>query len=616
MVNSSGALVREDCEIEGSREVFNLSIGSEITAYERSQTAAGVVRYRSRYGWLSEYRRDGQKEPLLELLSLPSVADLTSGYGTPSKESVAALSKDPGKRRLVEAMTLRESTCSAIVRIHSNLRHVASYLSRLCIVESNNLRTRVITVVQPSVAALLANSLSNIFRSFLTYPMDFLSEGDVLTMDSTTSMRRRLSDSLPSINLEFDKSEYKFFSDLKKAGKKSGRAAVTFNHSEEKGSKKGGLGGRRSGRSKGCGDVDVNTAPQERQSVRVDGAAACLYAGAVVRYVLLPVLEDRNGHLNTFIVKALLTNGVIDAFLESTIFVLSALSSAVEMIKERSARESGRLLENNDRSIVQIAGSYEGLKNTPVFLSRCGRCALHALPSMLGLVRKLVQRELYMKSAVTVSMLEFGCDNEPFYIHELLFNILSAVGRNLLPIFKNKSTILFPPDIQLEWLAVIAELVGSLQQPLPPLANSNRLSGSSATLDTGAVVGTGVIIAGQNSTFASSLSASPFLRRSNQQLDGEADLSSSMDIRRRDALAPSPTVRIAPVAATPLPAVSTSIAALDQHVADLQDIYSPFLADESLPASAIGRNPLTGLKCVAFLFYIVVFLMSTDISVI
>ena len=39
-------------------------------AYERSQTSTGVIRFRTAHGWLSEYRRDQQRDPIMELLSL------------------------------------------------------------------------------------------------------------------------------------------------------------------------------------------------------------------------------------------------------------------------------------------------------------------------------------------------------------------------------------------------------------------------------------------------------------------------------------------------------------------------------------------------------------------
>ena len=52
VISSNGALIREDCEMEGSRVVFLAPMGSICVAYKRSQTLAGVVRYRTEHDCL------------------------------------------------------------------------------------------------------------------------------------------------------------------------------------------------------------------------------------------------------------------------------------------------------------------------------------------------------------------------------------------------------------------------------------------------------------------------------------------------------------------------------------------------------------------------------------
>ena len=49
-------------------------------------------------------------------------------------------------------------------------------------------------------------------------------------------------------------------------------------------------------------------------------------------------------------------------------------------------------------------------------LSRSGRCALHALPYMLLLLRKLVQKDSYLKSPITASMTDLNDDIGQFQI--------------------------------------------------------------------------------------------------------------------------------------------------------------------------------------------------------
>ena len=59
-------------------------VGSVCVAYERSQTSSGVVRFRTAHGWLSEYRRDQQRDPIMELLSLTPCRADESDNGTHS----------------------------------------------------------------------------------------------------------------------------------------------------------------------------------------------------------------------------------------------------------------------------------------------------------------------------------------------------------------------------------------------------------------------------------------------------------------------------------------------------------------------------------------------------
>jgi hypothetical protein len=168
---------------------FSYITGSVCVAYERSQTTSGVVRFRTAHGWLSEYRRDQQRDPIMELLSLtpcragpkddgarsdgvlesypvsrchdPTASYSSSPhptllhpyllhciipsliYSTPSLSLFSSLyaalyevlKKDPAKRKLMEAMTIRESSSYAMTRVHNSLKKVAVFLVYLCHVD-------------------------------------------------------------------------------------------------------------------------------------------------------------------------------------------------------------------------------------------------------------------------------------------------------------------------------------------------------------------------------------------------------------------------------------------------------------------------------------------------
>ena len=460
VVHSAGALIREDCEFEGSREVFTATAGSLCAAYERSETTQGVTRYRTAHGWLSEYRRDLNRDPIIELMSITpcrsvSTVVVNEGQTPPSPHHpngeeeakkwmalVAAVKVDPNKRKWSEALTLRESTSTAMVRVHSNLRLVAGYLARLCHTEPNTVR-----LTRPALsgaASILSGSLSKIFRSFLTHPFSCLQEGEsprsllALSMNTGGPLH---DDALSPLWLGDEKntsggvdnnedvSPVSGFdspvgkksggvsqsgSSNKKARKNSNKAMANNDMDSKSNNSNSGTsstfksppgssskyhsssaGG---GAEKGQGPGDEGGEEDETmgEALTINRATLCLYMGAVVRNILLPVLEDRNGHLNTYLIRALSAHGAIDAFLDALVFVQASLNDAIMDISPKGGPGLGPGLGLGSAPVPGLAPD--------AIIGSSGRCALHALPQMFQMIRKLVQRELYIKSPVTTSM--------------------------------------------------------------------------------------------------------------------------------------------------------------------------------------------------------------------
>jgi hypothetical protein len=167
VLHNTGALIREDCEIETSRGIFTASPGAVCVAYERGQTASGLIRFRTAHGWLSENRRDQSRDPIVELLSLTPC----SRVGDKKME----VPSDPVKRKLMEAMTIRESSCYALSRVHSSLKKVLFSLVSLCHVDSASSRTG---PALSGSAPMLSSSLSKILYSFFNYPHNCLLAGE------------------------------------------------------------------------------------------------------------------------------------------------------------------------------------------------------------------------------------------------------------------------------------------------------------------------------------------------------------------------------------------------------------------------------------------------------
>ncbi|RYH32213.1 hypothetical protein EON65_01165 [archaeon] len=143
-----GALVREGIEIEGSRVIFVAEMGTELEAHERKANNAGLIRYRTKLGWISEYRRDQQKSAIVEVLSIGLTNDATS-------KAVI----DESSRLL----SLREACSVALLRTHSSLRQIGVNLARIIASDSPTLRSR----SSSSMNLSLTSMLTNVVKSFM-----------------------------------------------------------------------------------------------------------------------------------------------------------------------------------------------------------------------------------------------------------------------------------------------------------------------------------------------------------------------------------------------------------------------------------------------------------------
>jgi hypothetical protein len=143
VVSQNGALIREDCEMEGSRVVFLAPVGSVVKAYQRSQTAAGVVRYRTEHGWLSEYRRDHQRDNIVEVLSCTysdqseelngKGISLDTIPGSPSDfdHAPAGTQAACAVRKLAQALSMREVLSYCMTRVRILLYYSSSFFACL-----------------------------------------------------------------------------------------------------------------------------------------------------------------------------------------------------------------------------------------------------------------------------------------------------------------------------------------------------------------------------------------------------------------------------------------------------------------------------------------------------
>jgi E3 ubiquitin-protein ligase HUWE1 len=413
VVNCSGALIRENCEIEGSRVVLLANIGTICKAFERKQTSSGIIRYKTSNGWLSEFRRDNQRDPIVEIIDLQGSNDRCfDDEGINNQMSSDPLG-DCSNRQVAEVMTLRESVSHTFGRVHSSLRSVIISISRLLINDSISLRQRNSNSIA-AIASPLSNSLAKIMKGIFFHPSIFLRKKDFPNCYNIFIEKECLQIKVDE-EIESNKNTKSLDKNLNLF--KNIKSNSSKNKVEEK-------------------SITVT------ENFDLNSAIICMYEGIVVKQILLPLLENRQGNINLFLLNSFSSNGVIGHLLDSLSFILSNLYDSIPQELKNI---------NNDSKNLNISG----------------RCALFALPQILKVVNKISNKENIVKSTSSnLQNTDLGIENN-FQLTDLLYNIFSTIGCSLLPLFRNRLITHFPADIQDSWLNIIGEIVNSLNSPLP-----------------------------------------------------------------------------------------------------------------------------------------------------
>lgn len=422
VAGNGGALVREGIEIEGSRVVLVADVGCELTGFERRGNAAGVIRYRTAHGWISEFRRDHQKNPIVELLSL---SVLSPEDVAQERARRAELKTDAEKlvHAAVEALTLRESAFVCLTKVNAALRQVSIYLSRsMYQQESYSYRGQ-----QPSVSAnapILAGVLSKGVKSFFSFARN------CIDASALPESHREQKKSLSSSNLSAPGS----VDDLTAAMDGLNASASS--------------GGSTSVKKKRGGKTEATTDEDARPAgIEIDTSTLCLFYGAAVKHIVLPVLEDKNGCLNILLLRTMCNDGVIQQIVDAFSIALLVMRAAVDARSEEAPE-----------------------------LSAVGQCALHSLFSFQTVFERLVSRELFARSIAVLNPTGAAVANQltdetgPYQAHELVFQVVSTIQAAVLPLLEAKVLRNFPGHIQYDWFSMIGELVNNLNTALPPPA--------------------------------------------------------------------------------------------------------------------------------------------------
>eukprot|EP00602_Paraphysomonas_sp_CaronLab_P004577 CAMPEP_0185036162 /NCGR_PEP_ID=MMETSP1103-20130426/28714_1 /TAXON_ID=36769 /ORGANISM="Paraphysomonas bandaiensis, Strain Caron Lab Isolate" /LENGTH=4103 /DNA_ID=CAMNT_0027573585 /DNA_START=26 /DNA_END=12337 /DNA_ORIENTATION=+ len=418
IIISSGAIVREGSEIDGSRIVLLAPRGATTVAYERVCTPGGVIRYRTAHGWLSEFQRDFRRDPIVSLVDTINVDD-----STPTQ----TVSQSKTARRNIRASTLRDGVCYAFTRVHAALKLVATHLSQSVVLDIDTRHGNCLHI--SDMASLVAGSLANITAKFFENPQP----NNIACKWPIEGVHRTLSEEEPQ---------------------------NTSNDDAQLPSAKTPWGDSKEGCNEGYDSCD---------RVDIDEATAHLFFGALSKFIVQSIFDDKNGHPNTYLLKRFLAQGVIQYAL--CVFQFTASNLDRELLDKIS---NGPAEEGRASAIV---------------LSPASRCALHSLSPLLVLVHIVVDYKRYKPTSTTNTLISTGTYDNDLNFEKALQKGILQVGQALLPILKANSFARFPSGLQIEWMRIVTDMVASLHSVSSSKSRNSMSDRNASTLESTSPMG-------------------------------------------------------------------------------------------------------------------------------
>lgn len=168
IVCAEGAVVRDGIEIDSCESVGGLEFGEIVEAFDRCINSSGVMRYRTRRGWVSEQTRGHGREPIAEVLSIE---------GTAQTKQVSQKSNNC-KRVECGVPDICNISASVLARLQNSQASLYSCLSRVVVMGIRSLpgmRSLTSHVIGDHVKAvvcmmskILLSSLNTVITSELT----------------------------------------------------------------------------------------------------------------------------------------------------------------------------------------------------------------------------------------------------------------------------------------------------------------------------------------------------------------------------------------------------------------------------------------------------------------
>eukprot|EP00977_Amphora_coffeiformis_P002753 scaffold521_cov167-Amphora_coffeaeformis.AAC.44 len=151
IVCPEGAIVRDGIEIDSCASVGSMSMGEVADAFDRCVNSSGILRYRTRRGWVSEMTRGHGREPITEVL------DITKD-GVPMDESSKAV-----KKRLEYGIPdLQTVGCGVLARLQTSHHDLVSALSKVSVQCVRILDTSSLSFEEGTTGAIVKMTVNNL----------------------------------------------------------------------------------------------------------------------------------------------------------------------------------------------------------------------------------------------------------------------------------------------------------------------------------------------------------------------------------------------------------------------------------------------------------------------
>jgi E3 ubiquitin-protein ligase HUWE1 len=152
IVCPEGAVLRDGVEIDSCANVGNMEMGEVVVADDRCINSSGIMRYRTKRGWVSEMTRGHGREPIAEVLSIWDSDPLFDSECDDNEK----VSTESQKRVEAGVPDLKTVAVGVLARGQAGYAELFSSLSRLVTQGIRTLQVRAVSFDEGTVGAHIA----------------------------------------------------------------------------------------------------------------------------------------------------------------------------------------------------------------------------------------------------------------------------------------------------------------------------------------------------------------------------------------------------------------------------------------------------------------------------